>query len=138
MLKELFVKKGSDFAGRPTEDTYMRLKLIYPEGNKGIVFSTEIRREKKRARTSRRTRFITTSKQSLGPGNDFTRVCHSVHVGGRGLCMMSLPVSVSVPCSFCCSQSRGGGSLSRRGLWNAFLLPSANEVVGRLCFYMCL
>ena len=39
MLKELFVKRGSDFAGRPTEDTYMRLKLIYPEGNKGKNFS---------------------------------------------------------------------------------------------------
>ena len=38
MLKELFVKRGSDLAGRPTDDMYMRLKLLYPEGNKGMGF----------------------------------------------------------------------------------------------------
>ena len=62
---------------------------------------------------------ITARKRSLGQGNVFTRVCHSVHGGEGGLCMMSLPVwlpgpmflpgvSVSGPMFF-----RGEGSLSQ-------------------------
>ena len=49
---------------------------------------------------------VTARKRSLGQGNVFTHVCHSGH-GGKGLCMMSLPVWSHVP---------SGGSLSRRCL----------------------
>ena len=38
---------------------------------------------------------ITASKRSLGKGNVFTGMCHSVH--GGGLCMMSLPVWLTGP-----------------------------------------
>ena len=42
---------------------------------------------------------FTARKRSLGQGNVFTRMCHSVH-GGGGLCMMSLPVWLPGPMFF--------------------------------------
>ena len=39
---------------------------------------------------------VTARKRSLGQGNVFTRICHSVN-RGRGLCMMSLPVWLPGP-----------------------------------------
>ena len=54
---------------------------------------------------------VTTHKQSLGQGNDFTRVCHSVHGGSLYDVTSCLAARSHVP-------SRGGlwGSLSHGGL----------------------
>ena len=40
---------------------------------------------------------IIARKRSLGQGNVFTRVCHSVHRGEGALCMISLPVWLPGP-----------------------------------------
>ena len=40
---------------------------------------------------------VTARKRSLGQGNIFRNICHSVHLGGGVLCMMSLPVWLHGP-----------------------------------------
>ena len=73
--------------------------------------------------------YITARKRSLGEGNIFTVVCHSVHGGGGGLYMMSLPVWLPGPMFI-----QGGvvsvqaGSPSRMGL--RILLESFHVVEG--------
>ena len=71
---------------------------------------------------------VTISERSLGQSNVFTHMCHSVH-GGRGLCMLSLPVWLTgpmfllgreslslVPCSFQGGLCPGCGGVSCLGV----------------------
>ena len=41
-LKDIFVKRGHDFAGRPFEEMYDRFRIMNPEKDYGEMFSGRI------------------------------------------------------------------------------------------------